>query len=454
MPDIQRLPPRSLEAERAVLGACMLSKEVLGNTAEILRPDDFYDSSNKTAYEIMLGMYASDKPVDFVTVYEELQNKGAFEKIGGQPFLAGLASDITTTANASYHVDIIREHSLRRRLIEAGNKIIELAYKTDTDTSQIINEAEKIIFEAAQNKNTSDFRSISELLTPTFRKIEERYENSGIDITGFPSGFRDLDSIIAGFQPGSLNIIAARPSMGKTALALNIAQFGGNQELNLPVLIFSLEMSAEQLVQRMLAAQSEINVGNMNTGMMGKSDWDALVKAAGEITTRNIYINDDSDLNTLDFRTKCRRFKNRHPDLALVIIDYLQLMSTGSRRSENRQQEISEISRLLKIVARELDCPVIALSQLSREAEKRTDKKPQLSDLRDSGAIEQDADTVILIFREDYYQEAKQESDLNSESETKSDADIRVAKNRNGRTGSCKLTFMRECTKFTDYYQD
>ena len=442
MPFEERVPPRNLDAERAVLGACMLSKDVLGNTAEILRPDDFYDNNNKLAYEIMLGMYTSDKPVDFVTVSEELKNHGAFDRLGGQPFLAGLVSDITTTANASYHADIIRERSLRRRLIEAGNKIIELAYKTDVETSQIINDAEKIIFEAAQNKNTTDFRSISELLTPTFKKIEDRYKNTGADVTGFPSGFDDLDKIITGFQPGSLNIIAARPSMGKTALALNIAQFGGNLEKNLPVLIFSLEMSAEQLVQRMLAAESQINISHMNTGMMGKNDWDVLVNAAGKITPKNIYINDDSDLTTLDFRTKCRRFKNRNPELGLVIVDYLQLMSAGNRRSESRQQEISEISRLLKIVARELDCPVIALSQLSREAEKRTDKKPQLSDLRDSGAIEQDADTVILIFREDYYQE--EQLDPNEPSK----ADIRVAKNRNGGTGFCNLMFKREITRF------
>ncbi len=439
MPDFNRIPPQNLEAERAVLGACMLSKDALGNTAEILRPDDFYDSNNKLAYEIMLSMYASDKPVDFVTISEEFKSRGIYERIGGQPFFAGLIANIMTTANATYYAEIIRERATRRRLIEAGNKIIELAYKDDTESNEIINEAERIIFEAAQNKNTADFRSISELLTPTFHKIEERYKNPSTEVTAFPSGFSDLDRIISGFQPGSLNIIAARPSMGKTALALNIAQFGGDDS-NLPILIFSLEMTAEQLVQRMLAAESRVNISSMNSGMMGRDEWNMLVESAGIVTRRNIYINDSSDVSILDFRTKCRRFKNRYHELGLVVVDYLQLMTSGAKRSDNRQQEISEISRLLKIVARELDCPVIALSQLSRETEKRVDKKPQLSDLRDSGAIEQDADTVILIFREDYYQDTPPDEI--------SKVDIHVAKNRNGRTGSCNLSFRREITRF------
>lgn len=443
-----KIPPRNTEAERAVLGACLLSKDALGSAIEILKPDDFYDINNKTAYEIMLAMYSSDKPVDFVTFSNELKNREVFDRLGGQPFLAELVGNITTIANVSFHAGIVREYSMKRRLIEAGNKIIDLAYKNDIDSKTIINEAEKIIFEAAQNKSSSDFRSISELLAPVFVKIEDRYEKTGVEVTGYPSGFKALDEIITGFQPGSLNVIAARPSMGKTALALNIAQFGGGEK-NYPIIIFSLEMSAEQLIQRMLAAESKVNLNSLNTGSMGRHDWIDLQRAAGVVTQKNIFINDGSDLTIMDFRTKCRRFKNRHPDLGLIIVDYLQLMSSGDRRPDNRQQEVSEISRLLKVVAREINCPIIALSQLSREAEKRSEKRPQLSDLRDSGAIEQDADTVILIFREDYYQEKQQD-----DKKTNSKADIRVAKNRNGSTGVCSLTFQREITRFWDYVQE
>ena len=437
--------PHNPEAERAVLGAAMLSRDALSSALEILKPDDFYDITNKIAYEILMDMYAADKPVDLVTASEEMKARGVFDRLGGQPFLADLISDVTITANVVYHAEIVKEHSIRRKLIEAGNKIISLAFQIDKPTKEIIEVIEKLIFDAAQNRSSSDFRHVKEIISPVFTNVEERLNKSKGFVAGYPTGFTDLDDYTGGFQPGSLNIIAARPSMGKTAFALNIAQFGGNEN-NIPVLIFSLEMPAEQLVLRMLAAESRADLSRLNKG-----DFDTLIfqnvrEACGTLARRDIYINDDSNLTAVEFRSRCRRFKTKHPDLGLVIVDYLQLMSIGTNNINNgRQQEVAEISRMLKAVARELNCPVIALSQLSRAAEQRVEKKPQLSDLRDSGAIEQDADVVMLMFREDYYSDDEQNPDLDSKT------DIRIAKNRNGKTGVFNLTFRRECTRFLDY---
>ena len=439
MPIYDRIPPQNLEAERAVLGACLLEHEALGTALETLQPEDFYDLNHRTIYEAMSAMYAASRPVDLVTIKDELDRRGVFDRLGGQPFLAGLVAEVPTTANVGYHAGIVKERSIRRRLIDAGSKIASLAYSSDMEGVMILDEAERIIFELAQNRNRVDFRPVSEILGGTFQKIELRYNQSGSDVSGFESGFADLDNLTAGFQPGSLNIVAARPSMGKTAFALNIAQFGGGGS-NAAVLIFSLEMSAEQLVQRMLAAQAEVDIQAMNTGTMGRSDWDELTNAAGVLTRRPIFIDDSSMLTTMDFRARCRRFKSRYPNLGLIVVDYLQLMSFGGRQTDNRQQEVAEISRMLKGVARELECPVIALSQLSRESEKRPTKKPMLSDLRDSGAIEQDADTVMFLYREDYYEETQPGLD--------SEAQLTLAKNRNGPTNTIRLIFQRNITRF------
>lgn len=442
-----RVPPHSTEAERAVIGAAILSKEALDTVMEILKPDDFYDPNNRAAFDTLSSMYIDNKPVDALTVIEEFKSRGLYQRIGGQPYLAELLDCVTTTANAGFHADIVKERAVKRKLIEAGSKIVNLAYNEEKDSKEIIGEAERLIFEASQNKSSSDFHRISELMAPVFTGIEARLQNgkSTNSLPGYYSGFNDLDNITGGFQPGSLNIIAARPSMGKTALALTIAQFGGNDK-NLPILIFSVEMPAEQLIMRMLAAESEVSLSDMSSGIMGRRAFDSVVEAGQTLSYKNIYINDDSNLSTMDFMTKCRRFKTKHPDTALIIVDYLQLMTASTIRSgDNRQQEVADISRILKATARELHCPVIALSQLSREAERRNEKKPQLSDLRDSGAIEQDADTVILIFRGDYYEENEQAPDRYSV------ADIRVAKNRNGATGTCKLIFKREITRFVNY---
>ncbi|MBQ3403718.1 MAG: replicative DNA helicase [Synergistaceae bacterium] len=436
-------PPNSPEAERSVLGACLYSKEALGSVMEILTPEDFYTPANKSVFEVLSDMYHDDKPADIITLSEELKARGILDRLGGQAFVTGLSAGLSTTANAGYHATIIRENSVRRQLIEAGSKIQELALQPEKDTQSVIEEAEQLLFRAAMNRSASDFRHVREIIGPVVAEVEESYKQEGTKISGYRTGFSELDAYTGGLKPGSLTIIAARPSMGKTAFALNIAQFGGKKGENLPVLIFSVEMPAEQLVLRMLAAEAQVNLSMLNTGTFNTDDYKRLNEACKVLAGRNIYINDANDLSAMDFRTRCRRFKNRHPDLGLVVVDYLQLMNSGSGRGfDGRQQEVADISRMLKAAAREINCPVIALSQLSRSVEQRPEKKPMLSDLRDSGAIEQDADVVLLMFRKDYYSE-EENNDL-----THSNTDIRVAKNRNGSTGVFHIVFQREYTRF------
>lgn len=448
MPD-NVIIPQNPQAERAVIGACLLSAEALGIVSEILKPEDFHDINNKIAYEICLNLYLKNKPVDLVTFQDAAINRGDFDRLGGQPFLAELVNDAAVIANAGYYAELVKNASLRRKIFEAGNKILAISVKSDIEAHEIIDEAEKIILDASNEKDSSSPVSLKNSLPSVMTKVKELKSGTRKN-TGFLSKFADLDKIITGFQPGTLNVIAARPSMGKTALALNIAQFGGDVSANNHVLFFSLEMSQEQLIHRMLSAQTlEIGTGvkvpAISSGVMSDYDFWTLERAAERLQDRNIFIYDSSELTAMEFRSKCRRFKTRHHDLSLIVVDYLQLMSSGKKRADNRQYEVAEISRIMKSVAVELECPVIALSQLSRETERRNEKKPQLSDLRDSGAIEQDADTVILLYREDYYSEKENNDSLNSK------ADLRVAKNRNGSTGSCRLIFKREFTRFMNY---
>ncbi len=435
--------PHNSDAERTVLGSCMLSPEALGVVSEILKPEDFYDPTYSIVYGVLIDLYSQNKPVDFVSVSDELQRRNLYNRVGGQPFIAEVIEYVSTTLNAGYHAEIVSEFATRRKLIDAGKNIINLSQKRELTQADLITESERILFDVTQSKDNSQPLSMKELTVPVFASISGNYESGGRKLTGFSSGFEDLDKIISGFQPGSFNIIAARPSMGKTALALNIAQFGGNGEA--PVLIFSLEMSTEQLMHRIYSAESGVKLSNIVTGIMSPEEYSRLKEASSALSTRKIYIQDSSELNSVEFMTKCRRFKNKHPDLALIIVDYLQLMHSANKKSDNRTQEVTEISRVMKSVAKELNCPVIALSQLSRETEKRNSKKPQLSDLRDSGAIEQDADTVMLLYRDDYYDDANSAQD--------SVAELRVAKNRTGPTGSCKLTFRREYTRFANHME-
>ena len=441
-PSGDRMPPFSPEAERSSIGACLMDRDALNAVMEILQPEDFYDLNHRAAFEIIFDMAQRDKPVDPLTFLEELSRQGKNERLGGQAFVASLVDSVTTTANAEYHAGIVRDKAIHRRLISAGNTIVKLGYSEELDMDEVLEEAERAVFEIAQKRNTTNFRHVGEVLGHAFQQIEEQYNRSDKDVAGFQSGFYELDRLLGGFQPGSLNIVAARPSMGKTAFAVNIAQFGG-QGREQPVLIFSLEMGAEQLVQRMLGAEARINVHDLRNGSFPKSAWESLAEAAGRLAESPIYIDDSSMLSTLEFRARCRRFKSRHKDLGLVVLDYLQLMNS-SRKIENKQQEVAEISRALKGVARELEVPVIALSQLSRAVEQRNEKKPQLSDLRDSGAIEQDADTVILMYRPGYYDSAAPGEQEDSR------AFINVAKHRNGPTGEIALVFLREYTRFVN----
>jgi replicative DNA helicase len=437
-----RVPPSSLEAERAVLGACLVDREALNMVMETLVPDDFYDLNHRLAFDIICDMAQRDKPVDALTFLEESTKRELVEKIGGQPFIAGLVNGVTTTANAEYYALIVKDKSIHRRLISAGNTIVHLGYSEEREVDEILEEAEKAVFEIAQKRNRTNFRPISDVLGKTFQIIETQYRKSDQDVTGFSTGFYQFDRMTGGLQPGSLNIIAARPSMGKTALALNIAQYGGVERKE-PILIFSLEMSAEQLVQRMLGSEAKVNIHDIRNGSFAEKDWEKLADAAGRLSQAPLFIDDSSMLSTLEFRARARRFKSRFENLGLIVVDYLQLMSFA-RRIDSKQQEVAEISRALKGVARELDVPVIALSQLSRAVEQRNEKMPQLSDLRDSGAIEQDADLVMLLYRPGYYDTAA------SPEEEDNRATIRIAKHRNGPTGDVNLVFLKEYTRFVN----
>lgn len=393
--DRTRIPPQNIEAEQSVLGSMLLSREAIIEVSEILRAEDFYKESHKKLFDVIMEMFEKDIPVDLVTVVDELRKRDMLEVVGGIEYLASLTSSVITTANVSYYAKLIKEKATLRRLIEASSEIMELSYQED-DVETVLDIAEQKIFDIAQGRNTTTFSSMKDILMDTFYKIEELYKNKG-KLTGIPSGFPDLDAKTAGFQPSDFILIAARPSMGKTSFALNIAQ---NAALltGLPVAIFSLEMSKEQLVTRLICSTANIDSQKLRTGNLDEEDWMKLAAAMTPLSKAPIYIDDTPGVTVMDIRAKARRLK-LEKGLGLVMIDYLQLMQ-GRGRAENRQQEISEISRSLKSLARELNVPVITLSQLSRAPETRSDHRPVLSDLRESGAIEQDADIVMFFFSE------------------------------------------------------
>lgn len=438
--EFDRIPPFNLEAERSVLGSCLLDRDSLLVVIESLRAEDFYDPRHKNAFEIMASMAQEDSAVDSLTFREEIRKRGMEDRLGGIPFVAELMDAVTTTANVEYHASIVRDKSVHRGLIMVGSDISKMGYSEEIGIDEALETAEQKVFEIARSGRASRLKGAREVVASAIGEIEKRLAG-GLDITGVPSGFTDFDKLSGGLQPGSLYILAARPSMGKTAFALNVAQHAALQE-DIPVLLFSLEMSAEQIAQRMLSAESRVNLRQMfESRKVQNEQWQELSKAAGNISKSPIYIDDSSTLNTLDLRGRCRRFFAKHKSgKGLVILDYLQLMNVA-RRIENRQQEVSEISRALKSIAREFKVPVLALSQLSRDVEKRGgSKKPQLSDLRDSGAIEQDADMVIFLYREAYYAQEGENTDPTSE--------VIVAKNRNGPTGKVDLIFFKEYARF------
>lgn len=432
-----RLPPRSIEAEQAVLGALFLAPENFCCVAEKLEAKDFYERSHQELYRVLQDLADAGTPIDLVTVTEELTNRGLLEKVGGASYLASLAGAVPTAANVEYYAQIVAEKSLLRSLISSCTQLAARALDEGVESSSLLDEAERLILSLSTRRQHRSYRALRDLLIEILEKIEYLYLNKG-EVTGIPTGFTDLDRLTSGLQPSDLILLAARPSMGKTSLGLNIAQ-NVALKARLPVGIFSLEMAGEQVVQRLLCAEARVDQQRLRTGYLSEDDWPRLVQAATRLAEAPIFIDDTPAISLLELRSKARRLKIEH-NIGFLVIDYLQLMQAG-RRVENRVQEISEISRFLKSLARELNVPVLALSQLSRAVEQRADKRPMLSELREGGSLEQDSDVVIFIYRDDYY---------NSDSEKKGIAEIIVAKQRNGPIGVVELAFLKEFTKFVN----
>ncbi|WP_102335228.1 replicative DNA helicase [Salimicrobium jeotgali] len=433
-----RTPPHNIEAEQAVLGAVFLEPSAMTTAAEHLLPEDFYRASHQRIFEVMLGLSDRGEPIDLVTVTTALSNNRTLEEIGGVSYLSDIANSVPTAANISYYTDIVSEKSTLRQLIRTATEIVTNGYAEEDDIEDVLNQAEKEILDVSQRKNSQAFKNIKDVLIDVYDNIEQLHQSDG-NITGIPTGYRDLDTITSGFQRNDLIIIAARPSMGKTAFALNIAQnVGGQTGEN--VAIFSLEMGADQLVSRMLCAEGNIDAQRLRTGKMESDDWNKLTMAMGSLSNAGIYIDDTPGVRVNEIRSKCRRLKQEH-GIGMILIDYLQLIQGSGNSRENRQQEVSEISRSLKGLARELNVPLIALSQLSRGVESRQDKRPMMSDLRESGSIEQDADIVGFLYRDDYYDQ---------ESENQNIIEIIIAKQRNGPVGNVELAFVKEYNKFVD----
>ncbi|MFY9213273.1 MAG: replicative DNA helicase [Tissierellaceae bacterium] len=434
---IGRIPPHSVEAEQSILGAMILDKEAINTAVEIIKPEDFYKEANGEIYEAILVLFNKNEPVDLITLSEELKRRGTLEHVGGVTYLANLSSGVATTANAEYYCKIVKDKSTLRRLIKSSNQIMGKAYEDSEEVGAIIEEAEKQIFDITQGAHREGFSPINEVLLESFARIEEMAANKG-QLTGLTTGFLDIDNKLSGLQKSDLVLIAARPSMGKTAFGLNVAT-NAALKAKAKVAIFSLEMSKEQLVQRMIAATAHVDLQKIISGNLTEDEWLQIINSMGPLSQADIYIDDTAGISLTEMRAKCRRLKIEK-GLDLVVIDYLQLMQLDVR-TENRQQEISAISRGLKGLAKEMECPVISLSQLSRAPELRSDHRPMLSDLRESGAIEQDADVVMFLYRDEYY---------NEESEKKNIGEVIIAKHRNGPTGTVELVWKKEFTKFLD----
>ncbi|QBK24841.1 replicative DNA helicase [Ureibacillus thermophilus] len=433
---IDRVPPHNHEAEQSVLGAIFLDPQALVTASEILVPEDFYRIAHQKIFQTMLDLSDKGSAIDVVTVTEELSARKELEDVGGLSYLMELANAVPTAANVSYYAKIVEEKSILRRLIRTATKIVEDSFTREDEVEELLSEAERKIMEVANRKNAGDFKHVKDVLVQTYDKIEQLQNRTG-EVTGIPTGFTDLDRMTAGFQRNDLIIVAARPSVGKTAFALNIAQNVAVKARE-NVAIFSLEMGAEQLVMRMLCAEGNIDAQVLRTGALSPEDWSKLTIAMGTLSNAGIYIDDTPGLRVNEIRAKCRRLA-QEKGLGMIVIDYLQLIQGSGRRGENRQQEVSEISRSLKALARELHVPVIALSQLSRGVEQRQDKRPMMSDIRESGSIEQDADIVAFLYRDDYY---------DKETENKNMIEIIIAKQRNGPTGTVTLAFKKEFNKF------
>ena len=437
MEDINRIPPHSVESEQSILGSIILDKDAIITVAETINPSDFYKEAHKIIYESMLSLNSNNEPIDLITLIEELRKEGHLDNIGGISYLTSLSTIVPTTSNVKYYANIVKEKSVMRQLIKASNEIINLGYDASTDVQEILNKAEKSIFDISQEKSGDDIQPINAVLQDTFDMIEKLCTEKK-EVTGITTGFKDLNKKINGLQRTDLILLAARPAMGKTAFSLNLVQNAALKG-DASVAVFSLEMSKEQLVQRMLSAQSNVELSKIKTGTLGESDWPRIIDGMAVLSEAKIFIDDTPGIKISEIRSKCRRLK-MEKGLDLILIDYLQLME-GEGKNENRQQEIAKISRSLKILAKELDCPVVALSQLSRSPELRKDHRPILSDLRESGSIEQDADIVMFLYRDEYYHD---------DSEKKNLGEVIVAKNRHGETGNVELVWFGQVQKFAD----
>ena len=436
--ELGKVPPHDLEAEQAIIGSMLTDKDAVISAIEVLKEEDFYREDNKAIYTAILNLYNRAEPVDIITVKAELEAMGKFEQVGGLEYLAELPEKVPTTANAMKYIKIVEEKSLLRRLIHTANEIIELGYNPTEDVEDIMEGAEKKIFNIMQDKNQKGYTPIKDVLVESFTQLEELY-NRKQHITGVPTGFSELDYKTSGFHGSELILIAARPAMGKSAFALNIAT-NAAVRARVPVAIFSLEMSKEKMVNRILCSEAMVDSNKVRTGKLEEDDWTKLAEAIGPLSEAEIYIDDTPGISVTEIRAKCRKLK-LEKNIGMVVIDYLQLIQGSNKRNGSREQEISEISRSLKILAKEIGVPVIALSQLSRAVEQRPDHRPMLSDLRESGAIEQDADIVMFLYRDDYY---------NQDSEKKDIAEVIMAKHRAGSTGTVELLWLGSYTKFVN----
>ena len=437
-----KLPPQHIEAEQSVLGGILIENEAINRVTEILDADDFYRDAHRKIFDALINLSERDEPSDLITLTNELRKIDQLDSVGGASYLATLIDSVPTAANIEYYAKIVKEKAILRKLIQTSTEIITQSYEDRGDVEGFLDEAERAIFEISEKRVRPSFYPIREIVKESFATIEKLFKKKEA-VTGVPSGFKELDRMTAGFQPSDLIIIAGRPSMGKTAFCLDVAEYAaiGNK---IPVAIFSLEMSKEQLVIRMLCSQANVEGTRLRTGYLNESDWPKLTIAAGNLSDAPIYIDDTAALSALELRAKARRLKSEH-GLGMVIVDYLQLMK-GRARVESRQQEISEISRSLKALAKELDIPVIAVSQLSRKTEERTGNRPQLSDLRESGAIEQDADLILFIYRDEVYNRSE-------DNPNRGKAEVIIGKQRNGPIGKIDLAFLDKFTTFKDLYR-
>jgi replicative DNA helicase len=431
-----------MEAEQSVLGAVMLSGEAAATAVEKLRAEDFYKPAHQNIFEAVLALFDGDQAIDAITVSDWLRRNDALERIGGIAALNDLMDSVPATSNIEYYVDIVDETAARRRLMRAGSEVSQMAMRSDEPIEEVLNAAESEVFKVADRRVGEGLARLGPMLQDTLEKIEELGTRGG-DITGVPTGFRDLDKKLAGLHPANLVVIAARPSMGKSSLAINMAQHVAEQ--GEPVALFTLEMSREEVVQRILSSMASVDSHRLRTGQLTPEMWQRVARESSRLYEMPFFVDDSADLTVTAIRAKCRRLKRKHKKIGLVVVDYMQLMQ-GPARSDNRQQEIAEISRSLKNLARELEVPVVALSQLNRQLEQRENKRPRLGDLRESGAIEQDADVVLFIYRDEAYDQ--------NNPETRGLAEVMVAKHRAGATGTVMMTFAAEFTRFRNFTRE